>query len=301
VSPSLGDADDFSGLRKRNSTHSISSVYSGSITASDPGSWNRHAYVNGDPVNRTDSNGLCAVVAAGLTESSEDNSGESSFASAPESEGGLGGAMEAYGFLGGDHLTGAFGVAAYQFAEFTSGGQSKTLAAAITAAAADSGDPINLYLFSGSANAFKGAVPLLAPDVIARIQSITYASPGTVGDLITVNGIKPTVILGGGVFDVAATFGTTIPTGWLDNVIHTNCDHNAGCLFSYAPKQTTGNACNTPTAFSWDNISFFGYFGYPGAITPLTSLDFLHLIFQFSQKPIEAVDSVFRPAQGEGN
>ena len=28
---------------------------------SDPGSWNRYAYVGGDPVNRTDPNGLCST------------------------------------------------------------------------------------------------------------------------------------------------------------------------------------------------------------------------------------------------
>lgn len=31
--------------------------FGGSASMSDPGSWNRHAYVGGDPVNRTDSSG----------------------------------------------------------------------------------------------------------------------------------------------------------------------------------------------------------------------------------------------------
>jgi RHS repeat-associated protein len=40
--------------------------YYGSVNLGDPGSWNRYAYANNDPVNRNDPRGLCDVVAGGI-------------------------------------------------------------------------------------------------------------------------------------------------------------------------------------------------------------------------------------------
>jgi RHS repeat-associated protein len=37
-----------------------------SARPTSPGSWNRYAYVGGDPINRRDPSGLCTVMAAGI-------------------------------------------------------------------------------------------------------------------------------------------------------------------------------------------------------------------------------------------
>ena len=51
---------------------------------------------------------------------------------------------------------------------------------AIEAAAQDPG-PINVFTFSGGAQAFAAALLILPADVASRINNITYVSPGSVG------------------------------------------------------------------------------------------------------------------------
>jgi hypothetical protein len=109
-----------------------------------------------------------------------------------------------------------------------------TAAAAISAAGADSSGPINLFIFSGGAEAFANALAqhLIDPSVVARIQNITYASPGIVGVPATVNNIIPTVITGQGTADELAMKETIIPENW--RTISTGCNHDAQCEFMAA-------------------------------------------------------------------
>ena len=112
--------------------------------------------------------------------------------------------------------------------------EANTVAVAIEAAAADSTGPINIFAFSGGAAATTEAFSMLPASVIARIASITYVSPGSFGVLGTVNGIKPTVIFGGGFEDAAATMISSLLMlmGW--NIISTSCGHDFGCEIAAA-------------------------------------------------------------------
>jgi RHS repeat-associated protein len=212
--------------------------YLGSADIRDPGSWNRYAYAEGDPVNSGDPSGLCDVVIAGITETSTDNV-EGEF---PTSIG----AMTAFPYAGSDKVTGVLGVAAQAI---TSTAATQTAVNAILAAAADSDGPINIFAFSGGAAAFKDALGLLPASVISRIQNVTYASPGVVGELATVNGQAPTVIVGTGAADIGARIGTIYPLG--TQQIQTNCGHNAACEFAAGnAANRAGNPCAHPTSFS---------------------------------------------------
>jgi RHS repeat-associated protein len=220
--------------------------YAGSANPNDPGSWNRYAYVGGDPTNQTDPKGLCDVVIGGITDGPGNDTGESDFADSI-------GANEAYPYAGSDKITGLAGVIA---SSLTQSYQAKAVADAIMGAAADSSGPINVFAFSGGAAAFASALDLLPKNVIARIQNVTYASPGIVGDLPAVNGNAPTVILGDGFRDDIATALTGLPLG--TTIIETDCGHNAGCLFMHAASQA-GNACRNPAApVTFDMKGFLG-------------------------------------------
>ena len=249
-----------------------------SVRATDPGSWNRYAYVGGDPINRVDPAGLCDVVVGGITESSASNTGDSDFANSI-------GAMMVFPYAGTDVASGLVGVAVN--AATSNAWSAVSVAAAINEAAADSSGPIDIFTFSGGAQAFDSALSggYLSASVISRIQSITYASPGLFGTLSTVNGITPTVILGTGPADLLATAGATIPTGW--NVMHTNCLHDAECEFAAAnAAASAGNACNTPATISAPGI---------GTIAALnTSLQYLSSFFtsMASYNPLAYLNSL---------
>jgi RHS repeat-associated protein len=214
--------------------------YWGSASLLNPQSWNRYAYVLGDPINHNDPFGLCDDVIAGINESSTDNTGEAGFANSI-------GAMQAYRYAGTDVGSGVGEVGIG--AATSSTWNAATVAASINEAAQDSSGPINLFIFSGGAQAFSDALSTLSASVVSRIASITYASPGMIGTLATVNGIIPTVILGAGGRDAIATAGTVIPSTW--NVIQTACGHDAGCEFEAANAASrAGNHCNNPAAIS---------------------------------------------------
>ena len=256
----------------------------------DPSSLNKYAYVRGDPINRNDPRGLCDAVVGGITESSSSNS-ISGFASQI-------GAMQAFPYAGTDIGT---GVGAVLNTSFNQTEEAKTAAAGISAAAADSPGPINLFGFSGGAATITAALPLLSASVTARIASITYASPGNFGALGTVNGITPTVILGQGVLDSLATIGTAIPFGW--NIVDVNCTHDADCEFAAAgSKSSAGNACNQTATFSAQGlttsqtlVNYYKAFAY-GLVWGATAGDDLPYDFDpidalFAPPPIEQVTS----------
>jgi RHS repeat-associated protein len=214
--------------------------YWGSASLRNPQSWNRYAYVLSDPVNHNDPFGLCDDVVAGIDETSTNNS-ESTFANSI-------GAMQAYPYAGTDHTT---GVAEVGIGGVTSNTwNALTVAASINQAAADSSGPINLFIFSGGAQAFADAIQYLSAAVIGRISAITYASPGMIGTPATVNGIVPTVVFGMGTDDIAATAMTVIPGTW--NVIKSNCGHDASCEFdaAMAAGVGSGDKCDSPAAIS---------------------------------------------------
>ena len=255
--------------------------YWGSASPGNPQSWNRYTYVLNDPVNRNDPLGLCDDVISGIGSTSTDNS-TAGFAT------GIG-AMQAYPYAGTDWISGAAEVALGGVTAST--WNAATVAASIIAAANDSSDPINLFIFSGGAQAFADALAggLLPASVIDRISSITYASPGMVGTPATVNGITPTVVLGQGGFDDLATAGTVIPSNW--TVIQTQCGHDASCEFAAAVAAGVkpGDPCNQPAAISSPL--------QPGALQALANLTSLQVFNPFwylnAMGPVQMPDITF--------
>jgi len=216
--------------------------YAGSVFLGNPSTWNRYTYATDDPISHVDPGGLCDAVIAGITESSGEDSGEMQFATD------RGGAEVAYPYAGTNVATGVAGVVLAP-----SGGiSSKTAYEAIYDAWLNSnGGPMNIVTFSGGAAAFAGALPLLGSEITDSIASITYVSPGMSGTLPTVNGITPTVVLGTGPVDDAATSQTVIPRGW--NVIQTTtCGHDFNCeILAAGSAIPSTTACfQTPSVFS---------------------------------------------------
>ncbi|MEQ1948813.1 MAG: RHS repeat-associated core domain-containing protein [Bryobacteraceae bacterium] len=227
--------------------------FGGSAKPSDPGSWNRYGYVIGDPVNHSDPSGLCDVVVGGIKEQPGSDTGTAEFAQSI-------GAMLAYPF---DDTNSVFtGVAEVIGSAIGQNSAAIAAAAAIHQAALDSDGPINIYAFSGGAQAFKDALSILPAADKERIQSITYASPGVVGSVATVNGITPAVVTGSGAVDAAAMIGTQFSQdvfhGHYDPIT-TECEHQAGCEFA-AATLPEGSACRNPNTYTTQN----GYFGLHG-------------------------------------
>jgi len=213
--------------------------YGGSISLGNPGSWNRYSYVGGDPVNGLDPLGLCNAILGGITQSDDAAFGQLA---------GSTGANQAYGYAHTSEEAGAQEVMAGP----TQAAQ--TVVDAIMAAAADLG-PINIVAYSGGAGAFAAAVKLLPANVIARIASVTYLSPGANGNIPT-GPWKTKIYTGVGVDSTMAEWFTT----WHDqnageSIVHpTSCYHtDTSCLVLAAGLSnawSTSNACSNASVFS---------------------------------------------------
>ena len=134
---------------------------------------------------------------------------------------------------------------------------SQTVYDAIMAAAADPG-PINIVAYSGGAGAFAAAVKQLPADVIARIASVTYLSPGAYGNIPT-GPWKTNIYLGIGIDSTMAEWFTTWQgdQGAGSSFVHqTNCYHTDTSCFIlaagiYSSWSTNGSSpCSNPSVFS---------------------------------------------------
>jgi RHS repeat-associated protein len=220
-----------------------------------PQSLNRYAYVRGDPVNRNDQNGLCDVLLAGITM----NPGQNGAFDA------LGANMiTAFPYSGTTPISGVLRVAGQ-----IGGGNSATQLAyqAIMGAAAQSTGPINVFTFSGGAQAFAAALLLLPSDVAGRINNITYISPGSGGGNLpgTVSGLAAnggtTTVLTGtkGIWNTLFnnTIGGNLPYGaaWRRTEL---CGHDANCMVNQYKKELQsiqGSPCSNPQTLTLANLT----------------------------------------------
>ncbi len=214
----------------------------------NPSSWNRYSYTRGDPVNRNDPKGLCDDLVAGINQFSPGADALNQFATTI-------GANQAYPYADGDRSS----LIASVFSGLTEvamqgllSADSSTFAAwmSVMASANDPG-PINIYTYSGGAQAFASAYPYLPSSVQNRINNVTYISPGTGGTTLPSGSGTTTVILGNGPTDSFAGIATSLPSG--SNIIDVDCRHDATCEFQAAQAallQNAGNACSTPSTFS---------------------------------------------------
>jgi RHS repeat-associated protein len=194
--------------------------YPGSAHPGDPGSWNRYEYVEGDPTNRTDSSGLCSVIAAGITQSPSYSS-----TYCLQKLGLAVGGILVFDYAGGTVLSGVKDVAAQGLGN----ADAATIAVLnAIAVAAQTPGPIDIFAFSGGAQAFSTAMSYLNSATAARIRNVTYLSPGSaelVGPLASGTG-QTTVYAGNSLIDLI--IGNATPSG--ASFIPTGCAHDSNCL-----------------------------------------------------------------------
>jgi RHS repeat-associated protein len=246
------------------------------VDPSNPQTWNRYAYVRNNPVRSIDPSGLCDVVIGGITQSSMDPgaAGLTSFANSI-------GADLVFPYQNGSTFGGVLDVAGQGLG--LPNAASLAVVAAINQAAGDPG-PINVFTFSGGAQAFNSALGYLPVDVQARINNVTYVSPGALSDLAPGNGNTTVISNSSGGYDpyiFAGSYGDA-------SLMNTDCAHRSNCTF---PQQTpflvsqAGSGCSATTTFSRShglltiNPAWFGAGGFGGFGAGWNEFDLLSLYF----------------------
>jgi RHS repeat-associated protein len=194
-----------------------------SAAPANPQSWNRYSYVLGDPINGSDPQGLCTTIIGGITQTpyTPATIGQQNFADQV-------GAISAFPYAGGSLPTDIANVIV-QGASFPTGATFTTLQS--IALAAQNPGPIDIFAFSGGAQAFAEAWKLLNEDTRSRIRNITYIDPGSITNLLGV-GYPGTSIavysdwsdMTNGILNSMDTLLTNVDTGL--------CGHNANCVFA---------------------------------------------------------------------
>jgi RHS repeat-associated protein len=213
-----------------------------SVDGSNPESWNRYSYVNGDPVNGNDATGLCTVMISGITMGPGTNAAWTSEAQTL-------GADTAYPYQGQGKVASILSVIQQGF-----GPNAATTAAlnAITYALGTNAGMIDIVAYSGGAGAFTAAYNELSASAQARIGIVQYLSPGANGELANIRGTT-NVVQGNGIADWAATIGTQIPQGV--PITDSSCSHtDLACLFRVASgvlgTMQSNGSCNVPSVFT---------------------------------------------------
>jgi RHS repeat-associated protein len=233
--------------------------YAGSVSLRDPGSWNRYAYVYGDPINYLDPSGLCTAMLAGVTMSPDDSS---PFDQTQINLGGVAG----FPYSG---LNSVYSVEdIYSQAAFGPNASTQVALDTLLSALNGNSGSIDVIAYSGGAQAFATAFGELSAAQQARIGNILYISPGMLGTLPTTANLSNTsVIWGTDATDIMATIGTSIPPGV--QITQTNCDHtNLTCLLSHAQSQLATFAddgpCSSQGVYALDPSSLVFSAGFSG-------------------------------------
>jgi len=199
----------------------------------NPGSLNKYTYVGGDPINKNDPKGLCAVFVGGFTSNYNSSTAFTQIANA-------GGENQAYPFSG---LSFFQSLATWQGSTATN-----VALAAINNALQSNSGTIDIVAWSGGAAAFTNAYNQLSASQQQRIGNIVYVGPANIGGLATNS--TTTVLLGQGWQDNGATSATTIPAS-----IDTTCNHGDFACFvqqaqtQFAAIQNDGS-CNSPNVYT---------------------------------------------------
>jgi len=209
----------------------------------NPGSLNRYAYVAGDPINKNDPRGLCAVMIAGSAMAPGSNAGWTAEATLLQAD-------TAYPNQGQTYLQ-SYASAAQQ----ASGANASTATAlaAIQYALSSNSGLVDIIAYSAGAAAFTAAYGELSAAQQARIGLVVYISPGTATQLANVQGTT-SVIQGSGLYDNLATgLGTQIPQGV--PIYDTSCSHKSlGCFFGSGFSQLaaiqSNGSCNSRQTFT---------------------------------------------------
>ena len=209
------------------------------VNPTNPQSWNRYSYVNGDPTNSTDPAGLCNAAVAGINMTPNSMPAFTNFASSI-------GADTAYPFGSSGIVLGAGRVLLQGAGSTTS---TSATVAAINAAAAQG--PVNVFTYSGGAGSFAAALPLLSPAAQSQIMNVVYIAPGNVGALPLSPGQnlggQTVVVTGTGAANWAAGIATSTPNQAV--TVPTSCAHtDIACLIQQSSSVVNHLIPSIPTS-----------------------------------------------------
>jgi len=217
-----------------------------SLVMTNPASWNRYAYVLGDPINSSDPSGLCAAMFGGISMglNPAPNTAGSDFVN----EQGALGADAGYPYSNEDKISSGFGVV------LSSGVSTAVALATLQYALSSNSGSIDVVAYSGGAQAFADALTQLSPADQARIGVMLYVAPGMLGTIPTLGRPQDVFVVEGQDWtSEVAAFGTVIPSSIpSSNVSTAPCDHTQlACLFQSSPMaQIKGDGpCNDPRSF----------------------------------------------------
>jgi hypothetical protein len=185
----------------------------------NPQSLNQYGYVMNGPLNRVDPSGLCDVVSGGITQTpgTAETAVQEAFATDI-------GANSAFPFSELNRPE--------SLAVIGSPLARNVLRNAIVNAAQQTptGQQVNLFLMSGSAQLLSDVWPTLPEDVQTRVGNITYISPGIAPGTNLLPGSN--VILGHGAADGLVTSISSLEANSsVFNTIHVDCGHDANGEF----------------------------------------------------------------------
>jgi hypothetical protein len=228
------------------------------VNGANPISWNRYSYVNGDPVNGRDPNGLCSVAIEGVSGNPEVDAFGTTATNL--------GSDIAYPYSGESKAAGYVAVATG-----ASDSVSTAYNAILYALNNDSGS-IDIVTYSAGVSAFASAFSMLSFAQQQRIGTVLYIAPGGAGQLPS--GTDQTyAVFGGDLKDQVANFGISLPFGIQSS--YTNCGHtDFSCLAAAASAQLASiradGTCNNQNIFTRQNPT--GLFGGGGGGTPTGSV-----------------------------
>jgi RHS repeat-associated protein len=216
------------------------------VDMTNPQSWNRYAYVGNNPLNFIDPLGLCDDVIAGITDTPGDagSKGLENFANAQGAD------------LAFPYTNSFFGGLGQVFVQGMGGNTAATTVAlnSLKSALGDGSGPVNVFTFSGGAQALQNAYDQLSPAEQGRINNIVYISPGSGNPFPIVHGNGSTVILeatGADTFPLKS--GGNAPIGGVTFVNVGDCKHDSNCMFLNHANLFTpyaGTRCNDRKTFS---------------------------------------------------
>ncbi len=219
----------------------------GNIGASlyNPQTWNGYSYVANNPLNSADPSGACDVVIGGFTQTpnAAGTAQQQAFAQSI-------GAISVFPYANGSFGQGVAAVAEQSTNAVTP--ETQAVMNALSAAAAE-GTPVNVFAFSGGAQALTTAINNLPWSVTSEINNISYVSPGALQDLaLSPTGGDTALVRSTGIRDLAV-IGSVSPLVRPSNIFTTSCGflgHSADCEFRAAAsflRAFSGTPCSSTT------------------------------------------------------